>query len=180
MALSDEAKLIITMLADIHEALKIQGSVDPVLVREHVGSDFWVVKDEYPGIFAAEERDKNDIKSVMDVLDMWRGIESGFDQLAPAEQNRVKAADGSNGNEPRFSGFDGHTDEVSIARILIETQGRWAEFRGRELDAHMSNTEVHARMLEVFEERRSSRTFEPLDGDDIIAIMNARIHPSRR
>ncbi|GAD62039.1 hypothetical protein [Aquipseudomonas alcaligenes] len=56
MEFSNAQKMIITLLTDIHSALKIQDSVDPDFVQRMVVSDNgWALAWQYPGIFETGE-----------------------------------------------------------------------------------------------------------------------------
>lgn len=81
-----------------------------------------------------------------------------------------------------FAGFDGnHEDEhMGGASFLIKKLDRFSEFEGTELNAHMPTLEGYRRMLPIFEPSRSTLTGRDLNATEIIEILNARLHPSRR
>ena len=168
------------MLADIHENLAVNGSVDFNLVRNLIGKDFWAIKREYTGIFGDEERKRSDIDFVQNALDTWRMVEASYDNLSVADQERVRASKGAFGEAPRFAGFDGHTDYASIARVLIQELKLWSEFTDRPMDSHSPDTAVHQRMIEAYHGLRGDRASGLFDADKVIAILDAQIHPSRR
>ena len=182
MPVSDSEKLIIHLLLDVHRHLGIKDSVDPDFVGECVlYGDMWALKQRYSGIFASsEERDPKDVNFVHDALGMWRILEESYAHLDEADQERVRAAPGSHGHAPRFEGFDGHTDLVSIARTMIDKLDLYEEFKGRALDAHMPVNEVHERMVAAFKPLRVKLHHGYLVADDIIAVVNERIHPEHR
>jgi uncharacterized protein YfbU (UPF0304 family) len=180
MTLSKGEKLIITMLADIHEHLNIEDSVDPAFIRKHVDSDFWAIEREYPGIFGGGERDEADISFVQDALDMWRIVEDSYAQLPPEDQEKVRNAEGAHGRAPKFGGFDGHTEYPSIARTLVEDLDSWTEFQGREFDSHTPDTEMHERMIDAYKSVRGKGFGGYLSVDDLITVVDARIHPEYR
>ena len=180
MAITDGEKLIITMLADLHESLKVNGSVDAAFVRQHIDSDFWAIKREYSGIFGDGEREEADIAFVQNALDMWRIIEASYENLTEDEQVLVRAAKGSFGTAPRFGGFDGHTEYPTIARTLIVSLRGWDEFKDRPMDSHSPDTAVHARMVEAYKGLRAKNQGRLFPVDDVIAVIDAQIHPTRR
>lgn len=179
MPTSDSEKLIINLLLDIHEQLKIK-SVDTDFVRSSIQyGDMWALKNKYTGIFSdSDERDAGDVNFVHDALTMWRVLEEHYDNLSDADKEAVKASRGAFGSAPRFEGFDGHTDLVSIARIMIEKLDMYDEFAGRELDAHQRNRDVHERMVEAYRDLPDRLGY--LTADQIIAVLDARIHPENR
>lgn len=182
MPASDNEKLIIHLLLDVHRHLGIKDSVDPEFVRECVQyGDMWALKQEYPGIFgASEDRDPDDVSFVHDALGMWRILEESYAELGEEDKAKVLAAPGSHGEAPHFGGFDGHTDLVSIARTMIDKLDLYPEFAGRALDAHGPVNQVHERMVEAYKPRRVKLHGGYLGVDDIIAVVNETIHPENR
>lgn len=76
MKLSDGEKLILLMLSEIFEKLKVEGSIDPGLVKNAISHDHpWALKWEYDRVLALSG--KNDLggSQVVDILNMWTLIE---------------------------------------------------------------------------------------------------------
>lgn len=182
MPTSDNEKLIIHLLLDVHRHLGIEGSVDPDFVGECVlYGDMWALKQQYPGIFSSsDERDPEDVSFVHDALGMWRILEESYAHLSEEDQASVRAAPGSHGHAPHFGGFDGHSDLVSIARTMIDKLDLYPEFKGRALDAHGPVNQVHERMVAAYKPLRVKLHHGYLGVDDIIAVVNETIHPENR
>jgi uncharacterized protein YfbU (UPF0304 family) len=183
MKLSDGEKLILIMLSEIHEKLKIENGVDTGMVKEAIYSgNLWGLKSGMSGIFHDYEATEEVLREAVDVLDMWSFIERDYEPLSPADKERVEKEVGPLGKNVRFSGFDGNgeAEYIGIARFLIDQLDRFEIFKGRDLNAHMPTIEAHRRMLKVFEPLRKTLADGRLSADDITEILTARIHPDRR
>jgi hypothetical protein len=187
MKLSDGEKLILVMLSELHEKLGIKGEIEPKFVREAIFSgNTWGLKWQYPGIFDSGESSEAVVSEVVNILDMWSFLEGGYKKLSKADKARVEKEAEPLGKDVRFHGFDGNneTEYMGVARFLIDHLNRFASFfKGRDLNSHMPSIDGYRRMFAVFEPMRSSLGFggkENLDATQIIEILKARIHPSRR
>ncbi len=70
MKLSEGEKLILLMLSEVFEKLKVQGSIDPGLVKNAISSDhLWVLKREYDRIM--ESRNNHHSEQLTDILAVW-------------------------------------------------------------------------------------------------------------
>jgi uncharacterized protein YfbU (UPF0304 family) len=178
MKLSDGETLIIRMLCDIFESEKIKSELDPTFIREAIsGGHIWGIKNEYQGIFADVDNDK-EVKETYDILSMWDMIERGFDSLDSGEQQRVKTESGF--DDVQFRGFDGNNDNhYGIARFVVEQMGRFEIFGKRDLNAHFPVMDGYRRMLAVYKPLLGSLN-NGLTADHIISILKARVHPSSR
>jgi uncharacterized protein len=112
---------------------------------------------------------------------MWTFLERGYKKLSAADKARVqKEADPL---DVHFRGFDGNNEGeyISVARFLIDQLKRFSEFKGRDLNSHMPSIDVYQRMFAVFEPIRNSLGGpRELSATEIIEILKAMIHPSRR
>jgi len=183
MALSDGEKIIIAMLADQAKAQSAKGELDTEFIANNAHSKMWAVKAMYPGIFGeGDDENPDQVRWTHDALSMWLRIESGYQALSPEDKDRVKAARGSHGQEPRFRGFDGHSDHASIAGTMIRDLGYYEEFADRSLDSHMPDIEVHDRLLRKFKElqQRAGGLWNELTADELIEILDESIHPENR
>jgi uncharacterized protein YfbU (UPF0304 family) len=183
MKLSDGEKLILIMLSEIHEKLKIENGVDTKLVKEAIYSgNLWGLKSGLGGILNDYEATEEVRREAVDILDMWSFIERDYEQLSPADKERVEKEVGPLGKHVRFSGFDGNGESqyIGIARFLIEHLDSFQIFKDRDLNAHMPTIEAHRRMLKVFEPLRRSLADARLSADNMVEILTARIHPENR
>src|SRR5260370_31721904 len=71
LKLSDGEKLIILMLCELYEHLKVKREIDPTFVASAIrGGHLWSLDWEYPGIFDGHEDNKTTVHEVIDILDM--------------------------------------------------------------------------------------------------------------
>src|SRR5947208_12016254 len=110
MELSNGEKLILIMLSEIYEHLKIEGEIDPQFVREAIFSEnTWGLAWKYPGIIGSGENATPPIVSeVQDILEMWQVLETSYNRLQPADKARVERKAEPFGSDVRFRGFDGN------------------------------------------------------------------------
>ena len=128
MEFSNEQKLIVTLLTDIHGALKIKDSVDPEFVQRMVVSDNgWALSWRYPGFFESSEETPARVLFVADVLDMWEMIERYYEELDAKQREHLQQLAPIFGKAPIFRGFDGNNEaeERSIVRIFVLEIVRW-------------------------------------------------------
>lgn len=185
MEFSNQQKLIITLLTDIHAKLAITDSVDPDFVQRMVtGGQGWALSWKYPGIFEESGEDPESVKYVADVLEMWSALEDSFNALDESGRKALAEAAETFGKDVKFPGFDGNNEHeyLSIARILVNDLDRWSEFTGRIPNSHMHTTDGYRRMLSVFDEVRSSKFSNHNYGlfgvDDLAQVLQGRRHPS--
>ena len=181
--IGDGEKLILIMLCQLFKQLKLKSEIDPEFVEAAIhGGHYWGLKWQYPGIFHGYEDEKRVVSEVVDVLDMWSFLESGFGKLSKKDKDRVVAEAEPFGKHVIFAGFDGNNESeyMGVARFLIEQLDRFSDFKGRDLNAHMPTVDAHRRMFAVFEPIRSTLTGRDLNASGIIEILKAKVHPSRR
>lgn len=72
MKYSQQEKLQIMMLSDIHRALEIENSFDPDLIDEAVSTDnYWALSWEYPSLQDEDEETPWEVKLFVDTYDMY-------------------------------------------------------------------------------------------------------------
>jgi uncharacterized protein len=182
LRIGDGNKLIIIMLCQLFKKLNLDTEIDPEFVESAIhGGHYWGLEWQYSGIFHGHEDAESTVSEVVDILDMWYFVERGFAALSTKDKELV-ASKSPLGKHVKFSGFDGnHEGEyIGVARFLIEKLDRFTEFRKRGLDAHMPTIEAHRRMLAVFDPIRKNLVGRDLSAEEIIDILNARVHPSQR
>jgi len=176
-------KLMILMLCDLFKKLKLKCDIEPEFVEEVIyGGHYWALDWKYPGIFHGHEDSMVVLHETVNVLDMWSFLENGYAKLSKKQKDRVAAEAAPFGRHVVFQGFDGNgeSEYIGIARFLVEQLDRFAKFTGRELNAHMPTVEAHRRMLAVFEPIRRAMTGRDLNADEVIEILKAMLHPTRR
>jgi uncharacterized protein len=183
MKLSDGEKLIILMLTDMYKAMKLKGEFDPEFISATIhGDHLWGFDWEYQGIPFERSPTPPDVTETVDVLDMWSLIESAYAALTPANKAKLEKEAGVFGKNVRFHGFDGNNEpHYHIARYMIDDmRDRFEHFKGRDLNSHSPSIDAYRRMYAVFEPVRSNLHDRNLSVDELIAILNAAIHPSNR
>ena len=181
MEFSKQQKLIITLLTDIHSALGIKNSVDPLLVQRLVNSDRgWALEWAYPGIFESAEETPEHVKFVADVLEMWEYLEEAVEALDENGRARLAQLSPHFGKNVVFQGFDGNneTELMATARILVNDLGRWSRFDGRDFNSHFPSEDGYRRMLEKYGEFEDHS--HELSVDEIAELLNERVHPANR
>lgn len=184
MEFTDEQKLIVALLTDIHAALNIQNSVDPVFVQDAVMSGrTWALRWQYPGIFQGAADTPADVKFVADVLQLWQRIEESYAQLGDDDRAEVETKANPFGTHVVFPGFDGNGsdgDAYGTAHVLIEQLGRWPGFKGRDLNSHGPMNDSYQRMLDALHALRKDAMDYYLSADEIAVLLLARAHPDNR
>jgi len=181
--LSDGDKLILIMVCDLFKKLKLKGDIEPEFVEEVIyGGHYWALDWKYTGLFHGHEDSAAVLHETVDVLDIWSFLEDGDSRLSKQDKDRVAAEAEPFGKRVVFHGFDGNGEGeyMGIARFLIEQLDRFTKFKGRELNAHMPRIATHRRMLALFEPIRRTMMGRDLNADEIIEILKAMLHPSRR
>lgn len=183
MTLSEGEKLILIMLADLHEQAGVENSVDPDFVREAIyGGHYWALEWKMPGIFHGDSDSDEALKQTVDFLDMWSLVEGSFEALSAENRRKLEEDAQPFGTNVQFRGFDGNneTEHMGIARFLVEKLGHFERFKGRDFNAHMPTLDGYARMLAVFEPIRHRLADGYLSVADLTAILLARRYPENR
>jgi len=178
--LGDGDKLSLLMLCDIHEHLKIKDGMNYEFIRSVIyGGHYWALDWKYTGVFHGHIDDKKSVTEVVDALDMWFFIESGYSKLSKRERERVEIEAEPFGKYVTFSGYDGNYEgkQYSIARFLIDDMDRFQHFKGRELNSHVPSVETYRRMFRLFEPMRATLIGQELNASQIIELMKARRGP---
>ena len=176
---SDGEKLLAIMLRDVYKHLKLKGEIDPDFVGEVIwGGHYWAPKWEMRGLFHDYEDDPQDVRFVVDVLDMWAFVERAYEKLSKKDKGRVEKEADPFGKYVQFAGFDGNNESsfIGIARFLIDKMNRFSQFKGRDLNSHAPTLATYRRMLSVFEPMRVSLVGTELDANQLIRILKAKMH----
>jgi uncharacterized protein YfbU (UPF0304 family) len=176
--LTEPEKLMLVMLADIHEHLGIKdASVDGAFVRAAIaGGQSWALSSEYRGhAYASEDKSRAEVDEVYDVLDMWSFLEQGYAALGAADRARVDEV--NHGHPVSMPGFDGHEDQIYIAKFIVERMDGYQSLKDRATrDCHSPVRARYAAMVSAFEPLRaqfSSSGRHQLTADEIIKIVKA-------
>ncbi|WP_085125095.1 YfbU family protein [Tistlia consotensis] len=167
-------RLIIAMISDLYRQNLISREIDPEFVMSAItGGHYWALGWELQVILHEHEDSPVIVSEVVNVLDMWSFIEGSFKKMPKPEKEKIKGEIGLNNVE--FIGFDGNneSEHLGVARFLIEKMGRFAEFKGRDLNSHMPRVAVYRRMLQVFDPMRAQLIGIDLTGEQIVKILKA-------
>ena len=184
MKLTNPEKLMLMMLAEIHETVKVKNGIDTKLLKEAIYSDnTWALSWEMQGIFAGGPHEENppEVNEVVDILDMWDFLEAGHEALGPKDRKRVETEAAPFGARVKFTGFDGNYEGrwMSIASFLVDNLERFSRFKGRDMNSHGSPPiEAYRRMLAIWKPLRATLDQKPLTADQIIQLLKAKTHPS--
>ncbi|UAJ12995.1 YfbU family protein [Glacieibacterium megasporae] len=164
MQMSDGERLIIVMLAEVMEALKLDQEIDPALVKTLViNNDGWALKRKYSGIFHSEAPSDDVVSETTNILWMWGIIEHSIASLTGVEANEAKGW-----HWTKWDGFDGNNDDhYGVARTMIEDLGEFEDSRkGINLNSH-SQTLLprYRRMYEKFDAHVKAGKASPLSFD---------------
>lgn len=174
--MSDGERLILMMLCDLTEKMKIDGDFDPAFIRKAViGGHFWALEWEYDGLFHGHSDKPSRVKFVVDVLDMWSFLEEAMEKLSDAD--KAKVAESPMGSHVMFWGFDGNheSEYMSIARFLTEDMDRFSRFKTRGgTNSHSAKIGQYRRMLTVFEPIRAGLIGRSMSAAEIAAVLEAR------
>jgi uncharacterized protein YfbU (UPF0304 family) len=177
---TDGEKLLVMMMRDLYKHLKVRGEIDPEFIGEVIWSGhYWAPRWDMQGLFHDHEDSPDNVRFVVDVLDMWTFLERAHAKLSAKEKARVEKEADPFGKHVQFTGFDGNneSEHMGIARFLIEQMNRFQLFKGRELNSHMPTLGTYRRMLQVFEPMRKTLVGAELSADQIIAILKAKMYP---
>ena len=170
MQLSDGERLIVVILAEVMEAMKLNGEVEPSLIKRlAINRDDWAIAQRYHGIFDGESPSDGDVSETHNLLSMWSFIEYSLKELDGDE-----AKEAANFHHTSFSGFDGNNDRhYGIAHTMIEDLGLYGEFKGRNLNSHSQATlPRYRKMLPKYDAAMHGTMGEPLSFDALKDLLN--------
>jgi uncharacterized protein len=181
--ITDGEKLVLGLVGEIYKHMKVKGELDPDFIMETIyGGHYWGLSWKYSGIFHDHADNRRNVSEVVDILDMWSFIESGYAALSAKDKAQVEKEAEPLGKNPRFRGFDGNneTEHVGIARFMIDKLERFSTFEGRELNSHMPSLQMYRLMFRIFEPMRRNLVGRELGASEIIELLNVRVHPDSR
>ncbi|HCE9325935.1 TPA: YfbU family protein [Pseudomonas aeruginosa] len=180
MKLTDGEKLITLMLCELYDRLQVNAEIDPDFLRTaiYTGNE-WSLAWKYPGIPFEDQKDPEQLKEILDILDMWEHIEISHEKLSSHEKEELEKQ--PFGKDPKFFGFDGNNEAeyIGITSILLNELDRFQRFKDRELNAHMPTLEIYNRMLPTYHARRK-QGWNLLDLKDLSEILGKIVHPENR
>jgi uncharacterized protein YfbU (UPF0304 family) len=176
VVLSDGEKLVTLLLLEIYKHLKVDGGFNADMIAGALyDGHSWALRWQMSGLFHGHEDSPENVSTTVAVLDMWRYIEGSFKRLPAKERARLSGELKPLGLDARFTGFDGNEESeyFGIARFLVEEMGRFAEFKGRELNSHFPTLPAYEQMLDAFERMRDGLHGADLTTEQILTILKA-------
>jgi uncharacterized protein YfbU (UPF0304 family) len=176
MNLSDGEKLILFMLSEIYEKLRVDGEIDPKFVAKALRSGhLWAIKRKYYGIYDALANNNSDVvKDVAAILVMWDVMEAAYDRLTKDQKDELHRQTGL--KEVKFVGFDANTEEhhYGVLMFLIDEMDEFSTFKGRDLNTNQPAVGSYTRMLAVFKTLGRTLSGRSFNARELIQILNAR------
>ena len=180
-------KLIFWVLRDLckHQKVKVPDGIDMELISEAIsGRHEWALDWTYPGMCGDNSvTSQQTVLEVCDVLNMWSFIERSHAQLSKEEKKQVEVEAEPFGEDVRFEGFsvNDEIEHYSTANFLINRMGRFAPFKGRELNSHFPCLGAYRRMLTVFKPiLHTLPGRDDLSVSEIIDLLKEKTHPENR
>jgi uncharacterized protein YfbU (UPF0304 family) len=170
MKLSDGERLIVVMLAEVMQSLKLNNEIDPSLILNLASSRAdWAIKHKYHHLFGEGQANDPEVQETIDILWMWGIVEDSLSNLTGTEANEANSWPMT-----EFRGFDGNNDRhFGIASILINELNEFSEFKDRYLNSHSSGTLPRYReMYKKFYGYIESGEASPLSFDTLRDICN--------
>lgn len=172
---SDGEKMLILMMGDLYKKLQItRAEMDPEFLAQVIyGGHYWAPKWEMNGVFHGHADDPNELKHVVNVLDMWSFMEEAYERLSPDEKALILQEVGPWATDIKFPGFDGNDEgaQMQMASFLVEKMGRFRQFKGRSLNSHSRTFERYASMYRLFEPIRSTLVGKGLSVEQLIELL---------
>jgi hypothetical protein len=175
LAVSDGEKLLLAMVSDIYARTVEDGDFDPGFIQAALfGGHHWGLEWRYAGLFEGHVDNPSVVSEVVNILEMWRLVESSFERLAVDAKRRVEAESGCGAF--RFAGFDGNheSEHLGVARFMIEDLEQFESFKGRDLNSHFPVLDRYRRQHRAFEPIRARTRGEPLRPADLVEILRER------
>lgn len=176
-------QLTVHMLCAIYKKLGIEDSFDPDLVSSAIASnDLWVLDWAYD-IKDEQSHNPSYVTAVVDTLDMYSFLRDSFESLSPAEQAIVEGEVPNAASQIQFHGYDGNNelDYRRAARYLVNDLDRFETMKDvATSNSHSPVVEMYARMYDVFEPIRAQLGRRLMGAHEIVAVLQAAVHPSNR
>lgn len=175
---TDGERVILAMLAEIHEATTEKGEFRERVMDALWGGHWWSFK--WNTSLLHDHVDKvEDVIFVNDVLDMWSFLEERLANLTPEERAKVDDEAAPWGSRAKFNGFDGNNESelIGIARHIMGDGMSWRRFEDHELNSHCPTRSTYGRMLAAWKPIRPRLADRPVSVDELIAVLKAKSWP---
>lgn len=177
MQFTNSEKLIITMLADIHEKLGINAEQAKLIQQAIYTDNTWALSWELKSIVGdSEDVTPPNVQFVVDVCEMWSIIEDAYEKFDESQKALLETMADPFGKHVNFTGFDGNNEFelLGIASFLVNDMGRFNRFKGRDLNSHHQSVSSYKRMLGEFFKIRPTISNRRLSVEEMAAVLNAK------
>ena len=179
MNLSNEERLIVTMLASIQRKLGVKQddeAIDEDFVMEAIYQEQqWAIPVKYTGKFVSEPLPPV-VARVYDYLSMWEHLEGLFEGLLPAEKERIVAAIEPGQASLRMRGFHGslESEHLAAARFILAHMQAFPRFAGRLAHAEKRPMlELHQAMWARYQHELMEAENGGLTVDQVLSIVQS-------
>lgn len=184
MKVNNNEKLILIMLSEIHEKLKITESIiNSNRIRSAISSNnlwglYW--KDNH--ITSNENKEPSYVKEVFNALKIWDYIENAYDNLSDIDKDILKKSKKLFSDNPKFPGFDEKDEHalLSAANFFVNDLNLFLRFKGRNFNSHTPMNEAYQRMWQVYDKILPDLNGEPLNVEQLIQLLQELTHPDSR
>lgn len=172
---SDGEKILILMMADVYKYLNIKNpEVNSKFLGDAIyGGHYWAPKWEMQGAFHDHVDTPEDVRHVVDVLDLWTFVEEAYEKFSASQKQQITDEVGSWATNIVFPGFDGNNEasQLSIAQFLTNKMDRFTRFKDRGLNSHCATFERYSRMVRLFEPMRKTLIGHGLSVEQVITLL---------
>lgn len=170
-------RLILSMLCEISKSVGATDEIDPGFVSSAIfGGHDWALEQEMPGVFPQRTDDRETVREVVDILDMWSFLEEAAEEFTTDDLSAIDEKAGPHHTPVKFHGFDGsnETSHMSIARFYIEDMDRFQRFAGRSLNAHHPTLTGYRAMFAEFDGIRPNVVGRRMTVDEVARVLKQR------
>ena len=172
---SDGEKMLILMMGDLYKKLEIKNAeMQPEFLADVIyGGHYWAPAWEMNGVFHGHADNPEELKHVVNVLDMWSFMEEAYETLSSDEKTLLVQEVGPWAREVKFAGFDGNEEgsQMQIARFMVEKMNRFTRFKGRSMNSHTLTYKRYADMYRLFEPIRPTLVGKRLNVRQLIELL---------
>ena len=153
MLLSNGEKIILLMVSQLHEHLKIEDTRAPLIRQAIESGNVWAIEDSFPEVFDNNEIAPDVVRITRDVLTMWLSLEESFAALSSSEKEWLRANSQHVADRVVFPGFSGNyeIEYLSAARFMVDVLEKYEHFAGRDLNNSFPRMDTYRKMLPTFE-----------------------------
>lgn len=159
--------LILLMLCEIHQALKINNDIDSSIIESAiVTGNFWAIEESIPS-FPPDDISEQKVELVCDILDMYKRLQWSFVRL-PDEVKEQHPTDFISNIQKStvFPGFDGNNEGeyLSILRMMAKLEMHEGTYT-LPCNSHRRMLAFYQRMLFVYKSE-----LKKLTGDELLTL----------